>query len=123
VAVVEVVGAVEVVEVVEGGDTTVVIEGVRSTADNEFGSRDGGGRDRESRKSDDESAGEFSEHDDDLKWLNGIKSKFAISTNVRPTLEELNEVSKDCEWATWPNKKSEERKTKRKGIERSEQRL
>jgi len=73
-AVVEVGVAVEVVEAAQRGESTVVVEGVSST-DNEIGSRDGGGRDagRESRKSDNESGSEFSEHDDDLKWLNGIK--------------------------------------------------
>jgi hypothetical protein len=66
-AVVEVAGAVEVVEVAHVLESTVIVEGVASATDNQVsGGSEGCGSDtgRESRKSDDESGSDLSEHDD-----------------------------------------------------------
>jgi len=69
-AIVEVARAVEAVEAAHVLESTVVVEGVGSTTDNQVsGGSEGCGSDtgRESGKSDDESGSELSEHDDDLK--------------------------------------------------------
>jgi len=66
-AVVEVAGAVETVEVAHVVESTIVVEGVGSTTDNQIGGgseRCGSDTGRKSGKSDHESGSELSEHDD-----------------------------------------------------------
>jgi hypothetical protein len=70
----------------------IVVEGSGSDTGNQLtGSWKRLGRDtvRKSGKSDNESGGEFSEHDDDLNVGYGRKVEFVLSTDVRPTLEEI----------------------------------
>jgi hypothetical protein len=63
VRVVEVSFSVKVIETVEGRNSAVVVESGIPT-DNKVSLSNGGRRDREGRKSDNESSSEFSEHDD-----------------------------------------------------------
>lgn len=68
VAVIEVIGAVEVVKTTKGADSVIIVERMRSTTSNELGGgRSGGGSrtGRKSGKSDKEDSSEFSGHYDD----------------------------------------------------------
>lgn len=41
-------------------------------------------------------------------------SSLDMCTNVRPTLEEMKWMNKDCGGATWPNKKGENERRKKR---------